>query len=87
MIRSGEALPISSGYDPLADEQAAKASHKAQRMKASSSQVKEEFLSKKQLEDLRRVQNERIEAGKMKQLGIKTSKTFGVRMDGTQFDK
>jgi len=44
-------------------------------------------MSKSQLEALRKVQNERVEAGKMKQLGIKASKSFGVRMDGTKFDK
>ncbi|OBZ69821.1 hypothetical protein A0H81_10204 [Grifola frondosa] len=36
--------------------------------------------------ELRRVQNERIEAGKMKLLGMDIKHNMGVRMDGTVFD-
>lgn len=36
---------------------------------------------------LRRVQKERVEAVKMRQLGMQTSASMGVRMDGTRFDK
>jgi hypothetical protein len=30
---------------------------------------------------------ERIEAAKMKQMGLQTNASMGVRMDGTEFDR
>jgi len=75
ILRSGGTL-ASSAYDPNAD------------MMAHSSSLRrpvvetETYLSKTQLEDLRRVQNERIEFGKRKTLGMDVTKSLGVRMDG-----
>ena len=112
MIRAGETVEQDVGYDPLADEAAAKASFKAQRRVAeeSSRSGSTQWQSKEQLEavsavrhaalrqtpadrchpsanQLRRVQMERVEAAKMKQMGMQTSASMGVRMDGTEFDR
>lgn len=88
-IRAGETVEDDlDGYDPLADEKAAKASFKAQRRAEESSRgTPAQWQSREQLEALHRVQTERIEAAKMKQLGLQTSATKGVRMDGTEFDR
>lgn len=74
-IRAGETLALApiGGYDPRADEAAARAAHRRAPVEHDS------YLNKAQLAELRRVQNERIEAGKMKQLGLKTSANMGVR--------
>lgn len=89
MIRSGELLEEDVGYDPLADERAAKASFKSQQRAAEGAgqTSASAWQSKEQLEELRRVQKERVEAVKMRQMGMQTSATMGIRMDGTQFDK
>lgn len=51
MIRAGETVEEEGGYDPLADEKAAKASYKAQRRKEESSKNKPtQWQSKEQLE-------------------------------------
>lgn len=69
MIRSGETLPM-DGYDFLSDERAASASASARRKEeeAKRSSSQNAWQNKEQLEELRRIQNERIQAGKMKQL-------------------
>jgi hypothetical protein len=88
MIRAGETVEDEGGYDPLADEKAAKASFKAQRRAEETSRgTPAQWQSKEQLEALHKVQMERIEAAKMKQLGIQISANKGVRMDGTEFDR
>jgi hypothetical protein len=46
----------------------------------------ESYLSKDQLKDLRRVQHERVEIAKQKQLGLEIKQSLGVRMDGSMFD-
>ncbi|PWN41693.1 hypothetical protein IE81DRAFT_291490, partial [Ceraceosorus guamensis] len=83
MIRSGETLPV-GGYDFLSDEKAASASAAARRKEeeAKRNTGRDAWQSKEQLEELRRIQNERIQAGKMKQLGLETSANMGVRMEG-----
>lgn len=80
-IRAGETVVETDGYDPRADEEAARLSHRR------VAKVQDSYMTKAQLEDLRRVQNERIESGKMKQMGIQVSAKMGVRMDGSKFDK
>lgn len=55
MLRNGELLPQSNEYDPNADLQAHTASHKRAAVEHDT------YLSKDQLEALRKVQNERIE--------------------------
>ncbi|KAJ7157800.1 hypothetical protein C8R46DRAFT_417237 [Mycena filopes] len=80
-LRQGEFVPPpDDSYDPQADMKAISGAHKKKVVEHDS------YLSKEQLQELRRVQHERIEAGKMKQLGMDVKQNFGVRMDGTVFD-
>ncbi|KAJ7655552.1 hypothetical protein DFH06DRAFT_1412203 [Mycena polygramma] len=80
-LRQGEFVPPpDDSYDPQADMKAIIGAHKKKAVEHES------YLSKDQLMDLRRVQHERIEAGKMKQLGMDVKQNMGVRMDGTVFD-
>ena len=71
------------GYDPRADEEAARLAHRRKPAPAAETS----HMSRSQLEELRRVQNERVQVAKMKQLGLKASASMGVRMDGTEFDR
>ncbi|KAJ3779183.1 hypothetical protein EV361DRAFT_810262 [Lentinula raphanica] len=81
-LRSGEFLPPTDDYyDPSADMKALSNAHKKKGGTDSSS-----YLSKEHLMELRKVQNERVEAGKMKLLGMDIKQNMGVRMDGTVFD-
>lgn len=70
ILRTGGTL-ASSVYDPNADMQAHSSSLRRPIIET------ETYLSKSQLEDLRRVQNERVEFGKRKTLGMDVSKTLG----------
>ncbi|KAF7362443.1 hypothetical protein MVEN_00591800 [Mycena venus] len=80
-LRQGEFLPPpEDSYDPQADLKAISGAHKKKVVEHES------YLSREQLMELRRVQHERIEAGKMKQLGMDVKQNMGVRMDGTAFD-
>ncbi|KAI0314579.1 hypothetical protein OF83DRAFT_437027 [Amylostereum chailletii] len=80
-LRAGEFVPpADDGYDPSADMRAHQSKHKRQAVEQES------YLSKEQLQQLRRVQQERVEAGKMKLLGMDIKQNMGIRMDGTMFD-
>ncbi|KII95490.1 hypothetical protein PLICRDRAFT_217953 [Plicaturopsis crispa FD-325 SS-3] len=80
-LRRGEFVPPSDdSYDPMADMKAHQSSHKRQTVEHES------YLTKEQLQELRRVQFERVEAGKMKLMGMDVKQTMGVRMDGSMFD-
>lgn len=81
-LRHGELLPAGDEltYDVNADLKAHSSAHKRKAIE------RESYLSKEQLSELRKVQNERIEAGKMKMLGMDLPQNLGVRMDGTAFD-
>ncbi|KAF8557833.1 hypothetical protein OG21DRAFT_1373346, partial [Imleria badia] len=80
-LRSGEFVPPSQdSYDPAADMKAHATRHK----KATADQ--ESYMSREQLLELRKVQNERIEIGRMKRLGMDVKQNMGVRMDGSVFD-
>jgi len=80
-LRSGEYLPpAEDSYDPAMDMKALSTKHKKAPVEQDS------YLSKEQLQALRKVQHERIEAGKMKLLGMDVKTNMGVRMDGTAFD-
>ncbi|KAI0828056.1 hypothetical protein BC628DRAFT_1432401 [Trametes gibbosa] len=80
-LRAGEYLPpADDSYDPNADLKAHQSTHKRRAVE------RETYMSKDQLMELRKVQNERIEAGKMKLLGMEVKQNMGVRMDGTMFD-
>ncbi|KAG2366661.1 hypothetical protein BDR07DRAFT_1395360 [Suillus spraguei] len=80
-LRAGEFVPpAEDSYDPEADLRAHSLRHK----KAPAEH--ESYLSKEELMELRKVQNERVEVGKMKLLGMEVKQNFGVRMDRTMFD-
>jgi len=80
-LRQGDFVPPpDDAYDPQADMKAIIGAHKKKPVEHES------YLSKEQLLELRKVQNERIEAGKMKLLGMDIKQNMGVRMDGTMFD-
>uniref|UniRef100_A0A0W0EWZ1 Uncharacterized protein n=1 Tax=Moniliophthora roreri TaxID=221103 RepID=A0A0W0EWZ1_MONRR len=79
-LRSGEYLPPTDDtYDPNADLKALKSAHKKKPVDNDS------YLSREQLMELRQVQNERVQAGKMKLLGMDIKQNMGVRMD-TSFE-
>lgn len=75
LVREGETLPLNDGYDPMAD------------MKAHSSSLKrpavetDTYLNRSQLEELRRLQQERTELARRKVLGLEHSKDLGVRKE------
>ncbi|KAG8772801.1 hypothetical protein FRC12_002880 [Ceratobasidium sp. 428] len=77
LIRNGETLPINDSYDLSADLAAHTSRHKRAAVEHDS------YLNREQLIELRRVQNERIEAGKMKAMGLEVKANMGVRMDTT----
>jgi len=80
-LRSGEYVPpADDSYDPNADLRALQSAHKRKAIERDT------YMSKEQLEELRQVQAERIQAGKMKLLGMDVKQNMGVRMDGTMFD-
>lgn len=80
-LRDGEFLPpADDSYDPNADLNAHRGAHKRKVIEHES------YLNKDQLQELRKVQNERVQATKMKLLGMDVKQTMGVRMDGTAFD-
>ena len=61
---------------PLPRHAAARATHRR-----SASTIDDQLLDRKRLEDLRRVQNERVQREKMTQLGLKVSEKLGVRLE------
>lgn len=80
-LRQGEYLPpTTDSYDFNADMKALSGAHK------KKSADHDTYMNKEQLMELRKVQQERIEVGRMKLLGMDVKQNFGVRMDGTQFD-
>lgn len=82
-VRAGETLPFEdAGYDAKADMEA----HKASTTRKSKADDSETYLSREQLMELRKVQQERSQVGKMKMLGIDVKQNFGVRMDGNAFE-
>jgi len=81
LVRSGGTLPIDDGYDPNKDFE----SHKAGTKRKVTAEP-ETYLSRDQLMELRNVQRERTQVGKMKQLGLEVKTNMGVRMDGNQFE-
>ncbi|TFY79919.1 hypothetical protein EWM64_g4093 [Hericium alpestre] len=80
-MRAGAYVPpAEDSYDPNADIKAHALKHKR------PEQERESYMSREQLMELRKVQQERIEAGKMKLLGMDIKQNMGVRMDGSKFD-
>lgn len=85
-LRAGEYLPPTddlsgSAYDPMADLRALQSASSSKRKKED-----ETFMNREQLMELRKVQAERVEAGKMKLLGMDIKQNMGVRMDGSSFE-
>lgn len=86
-LRAGEYLPPTddlsgSSYDPNADLRALQSASTSKRKRGED----ETFMNREQLMELRKVQAERIEAGKMKLLGMDIKQNMGVRMDGSAFE-
>jgi len=80
-MRAGEFVPpADDGYDAEADMRAHQSKLKRPAVESES------FYDKDQLQELRRVQRERVEAGKMKLLGMDIKSNMGVRMDGQLLD-
>jgi len=80
-MRAGEFVPpADDGYDAEADMRAHQSKLKRPAVESES------FYDKDQLQELRRVQRERVEAGKMKLLGMDIKSNMGVRMDGHLLD-
>ncbi|KAF9234189.1 hypothetical protein BU15DRAFT_52917 [Melanogaster broomeanus] len=80
-LRSGEFVPpVEDSYDPAVDMRAHATKHK----KAYHEQ--DSYMSKEQLMELRKIQNERVEIGRMKRLGMDVKQNMGVRMDEGMFD-
>jgi hypothetical protein len=83
-IRGGELVPQGGAnygsYDPTADM----ADHSKKHKRATVEN--DTYLSKEQLQELRKVQLERSAVGKMKALGMEIKTNLGVRMDGNEFE-
>ncbi|KAH8994535.1 hypothetical protein EDB92DRAFT_1795456 [Lactarius akahatsu] len=80
-MRAGEFVPPpDETYDAEADMRAHQSSLKRPAVESES------YLDKDQLQELRRVQRERVEVGKMKLLGMDVKANMGVRMDGPVVD-
>jgi len=82
ILRNGETLPlIDDTYDANKDM----LEHSSHHRRPASE--KDSFLSKEQLRELRQVQRDRLEAGKLRALGVEVPQTMGVRMDGNEFEE
>lgn len=80
-MRSGEFLPPTDDlYDFEADYKAVKTAHK------KKAEEPDTYLSREQLQELRKVQQQRSEISRMKLLGMDIKQSHGVRMDGSTFD-
>lgn len=63
-IRNGETVAADAGYDPRADLEAVRSKSKRAPVETAT------FLDEAQLQDLRRIQSERVELERMKRLGM-----------------
>jgi hypothetical protein len=80
-LRAGETLPpMDDGYDPNQDMR------ELQGRKKKKDADGDSHLTREQLEELRKVQHERFQLGKMRALGMDVMPNMGVRMDGTAFE-
>lgn len=100
-MRNGDTLPVVDSYDPNADLLAHTTAHKR------VARETETYMSREQLEELRRVQQQRhqvcaifmvrersfrnthscSQVAKMKLMGMEIKQSFGVRMDGNEFEE
>ncbi|KAG8922882.1 hypothetical protein FRC01_013494 [Tulasnella sp. 417] len=77
-VRAGETLPLD-------DARADMAAHKASTTRKGQADDSETYLSRELLMELRKVQNERAQVGKMKLLGLDVN--FGSGWTGTPSNK
>ncbi|KAG0148424.1 hypothetical protein CROQUDRAFT_41372 [Cronartium quercuum f. sp. fusiforme G11] len=75
-IRSGQTTTDSTGYDPRADEAALAAQHK--RVAKNDGEV---YIGRAQLEELRKLERDRVEASRMKRMGMEVKESMGVRYE------
>lgn len=75
-IRSGNVTTQVDTYDPRADEAALAAQHK--RVAKTDGEV---YIGRAQLEQLRRIERERVEASRMKRMGMEVKESMGVRYE------
>ncbi|KAI9306601.1 hypothetical protein BJ944DRAFT_159594, partial [Cunninghamella echinulata] len=76
-LRMGEQLPTtSSAFDFRNDEERLRAANMAQ-----ASKIPQLQLSRDQLEELTKVNRERVELDRMRKMGLKTKSNLGVRYD------
>ncbi|CAH7681608.1 hypothetical protein PPACK8108_LOCUS14228, partial [Phakopsora pachyrhizi] len=64
LIRSGEMITVIKGYNPRADKEVLA----AQRKQTSSKSKGQVFFARDQLENLRKIEGERVEASRMKMM-------------------
>jgi hypothetical protein len=76
-IQMGETLQSSSTYDPRADMESLRNKSRA----SGSTRSAADFMSKEQLEELRRIERERVEGAKMKRMGMEVKGSMGVRWE------
>ncbi|KAI8447080.1 hypothetical protein BY996DRAFT_4593935 [Phakopsora pachyrhizi] len=76
-IRSGEMTTAIEGYDPRADEEALAAQHK----RTSNKTEGQVFIARDQLENLRKIERFRVEASRMKRMGMEVKESMGVRYE------
>ncbi|EGG03800.1 hypothetical protein DFH28DRAFT_900587 [Melampsora americana] len=75
-IRSGQTTTGDLGYDPRADEAALAAQHK--RVAKTDGEV---YIGRAQLEELRKLERDRVEASRMKRMGMEVKESMGVRYE------
>lgn len=81
-IRQGDTLPAGDEFYDVSKDIAAHKQGTTRKAKEDS----DTYLSREQLQELRKVQQERAQVGKMKALGMDIKGSFGVRMDGSEFE-
>ncbi|KAJ8297159.1 hypothetical protein OF846_000395 [Rhodotorula toruloides] len=75
-VRMGETVEKSDSYDFMKDLEAAKSS---QRRSAAASS--EQLMDRSRLEELRKLQTDRVQKEKMQRLGMDVSENLGVRLE------
>ncbi|EGU13343.1 Glutathione transferase omega-1 [Rhodotorula toruloides ATCC 204091] len=75
-VRMGETVDKSDSYDFMKDLEAAKSS---QRRSAAASS--EQLMDRSRLEELRKLQTDRVQKEKMQRLGMDVSENLGVRLE------
>ncbi|BGP44434.1 hypothetical protein JCM10450v2_000247 [Rhodotorula kratochvilovae] len=82
-VRMGETVEKSDSYDFRKDEEAARASH---RRSGASSSAADQLMDHTRLQELRRIQADRVQKEKMQRLGMDVSENLGVRLEDKMRD-